>query len=203
MPINERIQPLIAQSFGLLLLGNRWRKTANSTGQTSGSLYVDYQWVAQIGGWWKQNVTIAYSQFGTGANKSLQGVLLVPRSYPHMEFLGTNPLRSVQIDDQIDLVAASLQSVNLFEESVDIVPGNERSPDISLFLYVRNGYREIHFDGGNIRDPSWLRLWDALFQTVTLLQAKYADPEIDTYLNRGPAGPAAPGFEKYVRRLHY
>lgn len=190
----------IAHSFGLNRLGIGGVETVDASGKITGITRVGYQWIANIGGWWSRRVIIAYTKFTKPENDSLQGVLLIKTHPSRMEFLGGNLLHSRSVGDHSDIVANALQQMNLFEPSIGIAPGNERTPEINMSIHIENGSRELAYLAGNIVDPSWLNLWDALYKTTKLLQAKYNDPEIDTILNRSPAGPPAEGLEGYLTR---
>lgn len=194
------IDAAIARSFGVSSLGIGARKTIDPTSMLDGMILIEYQWIAEIRHWWSRPVIIAYTKFKGDERDSRKGVLLTFSDYFRFEFLGTNPFRSVNIGDYPDIVAKALEQMNLFEPSIGVVPGDDRNPEITMSIHIGNGSRELVYVGGNVVDPSWLNLWDALYKTVKLLQAKYNDPEMDKLVNRSPAGVPALGLERYVTR---
>jgi hypothetical protein len=195
--IKERLQPLIAKSFGFEL-GAGSVDVRESSGEVVETLAVTYQWVARVGGWWRGTVTIACTCLQSKDGTSLRGVLLVPSNFVNMEFRGTMPFRSVIIPGQHDAVAKALEQMNLMAEGVSPVPGNERAPQIDMYIYSAGGHREFLYSRANI-EPSWMNLWDALHQTIGQLGSLYEEAEISAFLAEGPNGPPAAGFEKYVK----
>jgi hypothetical protein len=183
MLLDEKIEPLVARSFGLK--NARWGVHSSIVGEdreTTGYAIVDYLWWARVMEMGSCKVITGVASFShypeKGSNFSL-GLLLVSRNLLKLQFLGKQPFRSIELPTNADQVASVLRCMNLLEPEVGIIPGNDiMGPWINLFISSPNGDREITCRGGPMQDSSWINLREALFAYAARLNELYNDPEI-------------------------
>lgn len=197
---------LVKELFNVNLLGAATQKVIHEDQHTSrGRVWVNYQWVAEISGWWINSVTVALMSYHSVPGKDLQkGVLLASKDISSNQFIGNQPARFIEMFDRVDSVTEALRKINLFEEPIWATPSNATHPSIRLALITPNGDRVISNDmAGGISDPTWIQLWEALLQTIRYLQVKYDDAKLNEYLDnpfdfRLFGRVPAVGLEKYL-----
>lgn len=177
--LDEDTANLIEKLFNVPLFRTHVQNVIDEQLQAvNGRIWIDYQLVAQVNGWWLGTVTVAQMLYSHSRRKS---ILLAKKDE---SFLGYDPGRFVETSDWADPIAESLKSMNLYEEPIGVVPGNETHPHIQLMLVTTNGTRTIdNYGSGGMKDPTWIQLWEALLQTIRSLQVEYSDPDLDQFLD--------------------
>lgn len=116
------------------------------------------------------------------------GVLLVPKRIHtkgrfFSEFVGENPLRSIQLSEP-DPIMLLVNQVNFLAPKGDIIPGDGFSPHFTLHAYTRIGQVLIDYSG-EFNDPSIPQLWSALKETTQRFRELYDDPKLEKFFERG------------------
>src|SRR5262249_31809289 len=150
------LKEVLAKSFGLSSLGRGHHRTMlDKQGQERGKCSVELMWYATVEEWWPDTIIMAQAHFYYYRDRDRKnvalGVLLVPLGRNKLEFLGSDPLRSVEIPDQRDPVVEALKNMNLVEpKEGKYIPGNSGlHPRIHMVLYAGNGEggeRELSYE---------------------------------------------------------
>ncbi|MBA3872682.1 MAG: hypothetical protein H0X30_26400 [Anaerolineae bacterium] len=187
--VNGKRHEAIRRAFHIthLKLGGR---VENNQGKDIGGAWIDYAWSAEICGWLPHgSIIIGVVKYRSYLDRTnvMHGILLIPKDlHDYESFVGSEPLRSVELPSLNDPVKNAILDLNLFEAKSPIAPGNDSEVAIvELTIHNHNGRRQIKYLGQKFEDPTWIALAKVMTEMLEQLRQLYNDPEIDNYLSAG------------------
>lgn len=149
------------------------------------SINITSAWFAVVINYWRRPIIVARVAYSHNSTHQAieRGLVLVEENYREAsQFVGVNPLRTVDVMAREDKVHKALQAINIFEE--EPIPRLE-SQKVPIVVEVShfNGYRHLVSEGlFESTDPTWRQLKHALVETIEDFTPLYQDKELSEFV---------------------
>lgn len=191
MRISKEVEKAIVDTFKLngLRTGTHGIPPIGYEWEEEDIFFVEYIWVANVGGFFGEQINLAnISILGEDDKRSHKGLLLIPSIFglsQSREYI-SNSIEGIDLVGE-DLVANTLKNANLLPHKMETSQMREGvpKPDFKITTITRNTIGHLQHLG-DTKDEGINQIWETLIDTTRRFVATYNHPKINQYFSKFP-----------------